>query len=62
MYVKCNIETRSRYHCCRGKSNKYHIFWVCVCSLTYPPCEAGAPHYTAICGLSGCTVFFQVIS
>ena len=25
------------------KSNKYHIFWVCVCSLIYPACSAHAP-------------------
>ena len=25
------------------KSNKYFIFWVCVCSLRYPTCKAHAP-------------------
>ena len=24
------------------KSNMYYIFWVCVCSLSYPPCNAHA--------------------
>jgi len=28
-----NIEALSRNHCCRD--NKWHIFWVCVCSLSY---------------------------
>ena len=28
----------------RGKSNKYYIFWVCVCSLKYPACNAHAPY------------------
>ena len=26
------------------KSNKYYIFWVCVCSLMYPACNAHAPY------------------
>jgi hypothetical protein len=26
------------------KSNNYYIFWVCVCSLSYPACNAHAPH------------------
>jgi hypothetical protein len=26
------------------KSNKYYIFWVCVCSLRYPACNAHAPY------------------
>jgi len=32
------------------KSNKYCIFLVCVCSLSYPGCKAHAPHYVAIVG------------
>ena len=27
------------------KSNKYYIFWVCVCSLRYPACNAHAPYF-----------------
>jgi hypothetical protein len=26
------------------RSNKYYIFWVCVCSLRYPACNAHAPY------------------
>ena len=26
------------------KSNKYYIFWVCVCSLRYQACNAHAPY------------------
>ena len=26
------------------KSNKYYIFWVCVCSVRYPECNAHAPY------------------
>jgi hypothetical protein len=40
------------------KSNKYYIFWVCVCSLTYPERKTRASYYIAICGLSGSTIFF----
>jgi hypothetical protein len=25
-------------------SNKYYIFWVCVCNLRYPACNAHAPY------------------
>jgi len=26
------------------KSNNYHIFWVCVCSLRYPACNVHSPY------------------
>jgi len=26
------------------KSSKYYIFWVCVCSLKHPACNAYAPY------------------
>jgi hypothetical protein len=32
-----------------------------VCSLSYPAYNANAPYYTAIFGLSVCTVFFHTI-
>jgi len=35
---------------------------VCVCSLSYPAWKVHAPYYTAICGLSECTIFFHTIS
>ena len=35
---------------------------VCVCSLSYPACNAHAPYYIAICGLSVSTIFFRVNS
>ena len=39
-----NIEACSCNHCCSGKSNKYYIFWVCVCSLRYPTCNVHMPY------------------
>ena len=33
-----------------------------ACSLTYPACQAHAPHYIVICGLSGSTTLFDIIS
>jgi hypothetical protein len=33
-------------------------FWAYVCSLRHPACDAHAPYYTAICDLSGSTIFF----
>ena len=35
---------------------------VCVCSLCYPACNAYAPCYTVICGLSGCIPHFSTLS
>jgi len=26
------------------KSNKYYIFWACICSLRYPACNAHVPY------------------
>ena len=37
-------------------------FRFCVCSLSYPVCNAHAPYYTVICTLSGSTTFFHIIS
>ena len=44
MYVWRNIQTRSCYNCCSGKAICVDIFWVCVCSLNYPACNAHAPY------------------
>jgi len=62
LYVKRNIEARLRNHYCRGKTAKYYIYWVCVCSLRYPACIAHAPCYIVICGLSASTVFFHIVT
>jgi hypothetical protein len=42
--VTRNIQARSYNHFCLGKSNKYYIFWVWVCSSRYPACNAHAPY------------------
>ena len=42
------------------KSNKYYIFWECVCSLMCP--AAMRTHHVVICGLPGSTVFFHIIA
>jgi hypothetical protein len=43
------------------KSNKYFIFWKCVCNVGYPACKAHAPYYNAVWVLSGYTTFFHII-
>jgi hypothetical protein len=43
------------------KGNKNYIFWVCVCSIRYPTCNAHAPQYIVICCLSGSNIFFPHI-
>ena len=44
------------------ETNKYYIFWVCVYSLSHPAFKAHAPYYSVICGLSGSTILFHIIS
>ena len=34
------------------ESNKYYIFCVCICSLSYSARKAHAPYYIVNCGLS----------
>jgi hypothetical protein len=31
------------------KSKNYYLFWVCVCSLGYPSCNAHAPYSSVAC-------------
>ena len=44
------------------KNNNCYIFWVCVCSVSYPACKASALYYIVIYVVSGCTTFFHIIS
>jgi len=41
---KRNLEESWRNHFLPLKSNRYYIFWVCVCNLSYPACNAHAPY------------------
>jgi len=44
------------------KISKYSMFRFCVCSLSYPVCNAHAPYYIVICSPSGSTTFFHIVS
>ena len=55
-----NTEARSCDHCLQWKSNKCYVFWVCVCNLRYPVCNAHAPYYIYIYDLSRSTVLFHI--
>jgi hypothetical protein len=44
------------------KSNKFFIYWMCVCKPSNPASKAHAPHYMGICSLLGCTIFFHIVS
>jgi len=57
---KRNFEARSRKYGCRGKVVSI-TYPECVCSLSYPACNAHAPHYIIVFCLSGSTVFFHII-
>jgi len=57
-----NIDARSCNHYCRGKTIIITYFECVCCSVSYPACKASAPYYIVICVLSGCTIFFHIIS
>ena len=59
---KRNFEERSRNHVLPWKSNKYYVFWVCACDVTYPACKAHAPYNIVMCGQSGYIIFFHTDS
>ena len=42
-------------------SDNYYMFWVCVCSLSYPAFNARGPCFVVVCDLSGCA-FIHVIT
>ena len=58
--MQCAMEARSCNHLLQGKSNQCYIFWVCVCSLRYPVCNAHAPYCHLRAARS--TIFSHVIS
>ena len=56
--MKRSTELRSPNHCCHGKV----LYILRVRSLIYSACNAHAQYYTVICGQSGSTIFFHIIS
>jgi len=60
MYESRNTEARSRNYFCRVKAMNY--IFDSVCNLSFPVGKAQAPCLIAICGLSGYTRFFRIIS
>jgi len=44
------------------ESNRYRIFWVCVCSFRYPACIAHASYYIITRAMSDCKIYFHFIS
>ena len=61
--VRVNVILRRVYMSIAAvEGNKYYIFCVCVCSLSYPACNAHVPYFMVICGLSVSTTFLHIIS
>jgi len=50
MYVKRKYYGAFVQPLLQWENGKYYLFWVCVCSLSYPAFSAHAP-YIGICGL-----------
>ena len=44
------------------KNNTYCVFWVCVCSVRYPACNAHVPQYIGFRGLSDSITIFPTLS
>jgi hypothetical protein len=45
-----------------GMHDQYYVFRMFVCNLRYSECNAHAPYYILICGLSCCNIFFHITS
>jgi len=58
---KYNIGVRSCNNFCHAKALSV-MYFECVCSLSYPACNEHALYYIVICSLSGCSIFFHIIS
>jgi hypothetical protein len=58
---KCNAEAFLLNHCCHEKAisttDSEFVF-----SLSYLACIAHVLYFIVICSLSGCTIFFLIIS
>ena len=60
MHVLHNTQARLRNHCCSGKAITITISECVFYSHSYPACKR--MRHIFICDLSGCTVFFHIIS
>jgi len=60
--IKVTLDARSINQRWRGKAKSIAVYWVHVCSLSYPVCKTHASYYIHICGPSGTTLFWQITS
>jgi len=60
--IKITLDASSINQRWRGKAKPTAVYWVRVCSLSYPACIAHASYYIHIYGPSGTTLFLQMTS
>ena len=58
-YLYVRVRARA---CARARRRVHARAWVHACSLAYPACNSYASNCDFICGLSDCTIFFDIIS
>jgi len=60
MHVLRNMEVRWRNHCCRGKETSITCSECVFVSVVIQ--HSNRMRLIFICGLSGCTIFYHIIS
>ena len=57
-----NFNKRRLHRLIDKRGNVRITYSECEFVACYPACSAQAPYYIVICGLPGCTIFYQSVS